>query len=210
MAFVPAALWHSKPFFAPKALYFLVIDCPAFCAGVVIRGPKRPSWMVHGLVAQPGPQRRIRIARGGRDRFVALGGSMVPGDAAGELLADPSRAAGDERLAAGVPGRDVSLRDLLERDFLQFRISQKPLERGVFTLEVFEPLDVLPPDRMAACPARRTESICGESPLRRSSARPGLVTRAAETAIERPGPHCVPVAGRIEALLQVEGLSNSG
>jgi hypothetical protein len=33
---------------------------------------------------------------------------------------------------------------------------------------------------------------------------------AAETAIERPGPHCVPVAGRIEALLQVEGLSNSG
>jgi hypothetical protein len=89
----------------------------------------------------------------------------------------PSRAAGDERLAAGVPGRDVSIRDLLERDFLQFRISQKPLERGVFTLEVFEPLDVLPPDRMAACPARRTESICGESPLRRSSARPGLVTR---------------------------------
>jgi hypothetical protein len=89
VAFVPAALWHSKPFFAPKALYFLVIDCPAFCAGVVIRGPKPPSWMVHGVVAQPGPQRRIRIARGGRDRLVALGGSMLPGDAAGELLADP-------------------------------------------------------------------------------------------------------------------------
>jgi hypothetical protein len=40
MAFVPAALWHSKPFYAPKALHFLVIDCPAFCAGVAIRGPK--------------------------------------------------------------------------------------------------------------------------------------------------------------------------
>jgi hypothetical protein len=39
------------------------------------------------------------------------------------------------------------------RDFVQFRISQKPLERGVFTLEVYEPLDVLPPDRIAASPA---------------------------------------------------------
>jgi hypothetical protein len=46
MAFVPAALWNSKPFVAPKALYFLVIDFPAFCAGVVIRGPTPPSWMV--------------------------------------------------------------------------------------------------------------------------------------------------------------------
>jgi hypothetical protein len=35
---------------------------------------------------------------------------------------------------------------------VQFRISQKPLERGVFTLEVFEPLGVLPSDPMAACP----------------------------------------------------------
>jgi hypothetical protein len=40
VAIVPAALWHSKPLFAPKALHFLVIDCPAFCTGVVIRGPK--------------------------------------------------------------------------------------------------------------------------------------------------------------------------
>lgn len=40
VAIVPAALWHSKPLFAPKALHFLVIDCPAFFAGVVIRAPK--------------------------------------------------------------------------------------------------------------------------------------------------------------------------
>jgi hypothetical protein len=26
VAFVPAALWHSKPFFAPMALHFLMID----------------------------------------------------------------------------------------------------------------------------------------------------------------------------------------
>jgi hypothetical protein len=57
------------------------------------------------------------------------------------------------------------------------RTSQKPLERGIFTLEVFEPLDVLPPDRMAACPARRTESTCGESPLDDRHHEPGLVTR---------------------------------
>jgi hypothetical protein len=40
VAIVQAALWHSKPLFAPKALQFLVIDCPAFYTGVVICGPK--------------------------------------------------------------------------------------------------------------------------------------------------------------------------
>jgi hypothetical protein len=69
---------------------------------------------------------------------------MLPSDAAGELLADPQHAACDLRLPAGVPGLDVSIRDLRERNFLQFHISQKPLERGVFTLEVFEPLDSSP------------------------------------------------------------------
>jgi len=64
-------------------------------------------------------------------------------DAAGEPLADPR---------------------LVERDSLQFRFSQKPLERGDFTPDVFEPLDVIPPDRMAAYRARRTESTCGQSP----------------------------------------------
>jgi hypothetical protein len=29
-------LWHWTPFIAPKALICFVIDCPAFCAGVVI------------------------------------------------------------------------------------------------------------------------------------------------------------------------------
>ena len=122
VAFVPAALWHSKPSFASKALHFLVIDCPAFCGRCDARA-ETPSRMVLGVVAQPGPQRRIRIV--------------------------------------GV----------------QFRISQKPLERGVFTLEVVEPLDVLPGPTGSPPTAPRTESSCGESPLRRSSPRPGLVTR---------------------------------
>jgi hypothetical protein len=40
MAIVPAAPRISKPLFAPKALQFLVIDCPLFCTGVVLCGPK--------------------------------------------------------------------------------------------------------------------------------------------------------------------------
>jgi hypothetical protein len=90
VAIVPAALWHSKPLFAPKTLHFLVIDCPAFCTGVVIPGPE---------MAQPGPQTSHPDRGGSRDR------------------------------------QYVSIRDLRERNFLQFRISQKPLERGVFTLK---------------------------------------------------------------------------
>ena len=77
---------------------------------------------------------------------VALGGLVLAGDAAGELLADPQHALQVTfRLAADVPGLDVSVRDLPKRGLLQFRISQKPLERGVFTLERFEPRD--PPAR---------------------------------------------------------------
>jgi hypothetical protein len=52
---------------------------------------------------------------------------MLPSDAAGELLANPQHAAGDSRLPAGVPGLDVSIRDLRDRNFLQFRISQNRL-----------------------------------------------------------------------------------
>ena len=63
----------------------------------------------------------------------------------------PARATGDLRPPAGVPGQNASIRDPRERNFLQFRMSQKPLERGVFTLTAVEPLDL--------------------------SARPGLVTR---------------------------------
>ena len=71
MAFAVAAL-YSKPFFAPKALHLLVIDCPAFSAGVVIRGSEPTSWVVLGVLAKPGSQggvgdplawqRRLRVA----------------------------------------------------------------------------------------------------------------------------------------------------
>ena len=92
---------------------------------------------------------------------VALGGLVLAGDAAGELLADPRHALQVTfRLAADVPGLDVSVRDLRERGFLQFRISQKPLERGVFTLKPVEPRD----------PPARPGSVTRE-PKRQSSGR---------------------------------------
>jgi hypothetical protein len=50
----------------------------------------------------------------------------------------------DLRLPAGVPGLHVSLRDLHERNYLHFRISQKRFGRGVFTFQVAEPLDSSP------------------------------------------------------------------
>ena len=90
----------------------------------------------------------------------------------------------DLRLPAGVPGLHDFISDLHERNFLHSRISQKRLGRGVFTIEVVAPRD--------------------------SSPRSGSVTRQPRRATERPGPQCVPVAGRIEALPLVEGLSNSG
>jgi hypothetical protein len=139
VAIVPAALWHSKPLFAPKTLHFLVIDCPAFCTGVVIPGPE---------MAQPGPQRRIRTVG------EAVTGNMFP-------------------FAISVSATFSNSASAKNRLSVAFSRSR-----------AFEPLDPSP--------------------------RPGLVYAAAETAIERPGPPSVAVAGRTEALPQVEGLSNSG
>lgn len=92
MAFSASTLRHSQPFFAPKALDLLVIDCPAFGAGVVIGGPKSTSWMVLGIGAKPVPQSGVRVLRCRRGGLVALGGAVLPGDAAGEPLADPQHA----------------------------------------------------------------------------------------------------------------------
>ena len=46
--------------------------------------------MILGVVAQPGPQRRIRIIDGGpHGGLVALGRAVLPGHAAGEPFANP-------------------------------------------------------------------------------------------------------------------------
>lgn len=66
-----------------------MIHAPAFTASIVIRGPKPPPGMVLGILPQPSPQRGIGIFWGLRQRFVALGGAVLPGDAAGEPFANP-------------------------------------------------------------------------------------------------------------------------
>ena len=75
-----------------KALNLLLIDCPAFGAGVVIGGSKPPPRMILGTGAKPGPQRCIRILGRGRGWFVSLGGALLPGHAAAEPFADPQHA----------------------------------------------------------------------------------------------------------------------
>ena len=89
VAFAASALRYPKSLFAPKALDLLVIHLPAFTTGIVIRGPKPPPGMVLGVLAQPHPQSGVGILWGRRRRFVALGGAMLPGHAAGEPFADP-------------------------------------------------------------------------------------------------------------------------
>jgi hypothetical protein len=84
-------LRHSQSFIAPKALDLLVIDKPAFAAGIVVGGPEPAAGMLLGVGPQPVPQGGIRIGRSARLGFVALGGAVLPGDAAGEPLADPQR-----------------------------------------------------------------------------------------------------------------------
>jgi hypothetical protein len=54
----------------------------------------------------------------------------------------PAPAGDDERLPAGVPGLEVSLRGLLEVGLLQLGIGQQPFEGGVLTLEIPEPFGV--------------------------------------------------------------------
>ncbi|OOK69694.1 hypothetical protein LAUMK191_02396 [Mycobacterium attenuatum] len=66
-----------------------MIDLPTFSAGIVISGPKPTPRMVFGVAAQPGPQAGIGVLGSLGGGFVALGGPMLPGHAAGEPFADP-------------------------------------------------------------------------------------------------------------------------
>lgn len=89
VTFTAAPLRNAQPFRTPKTLNLLVIDDPAFTAGIVVGRPETTARMVLGVLAQPVPQGGVRILRSARDRFVALGGAVLPGDAAGEPFADP-------------------------------------------------------------------------------------------------------------------------
>ena len=64
MAFAASPLRHPQPFFAPKALDLLVIDDPAFAAGVVIGGPEPAPRMILGVVRAARPATRHQDPRG--------------------------------------------------------------------------------------------------------------------------------------------------
>jgi hypothetical protein len=66
-----------------------VIHFPAFATRIVIGGPETAAGMLLGVGSQPLPQRGVRIVWCRRGGFVALGSAVLPGDAAGEPLADP-------------------------------------------------------------------------------------------------------------------------
>ena len=89
MAFTSPSLRYPQTFLAPKPLNFLVVNDPALTAGVVVGRPEPAAGMTLGVGTQPVPQRGIRVIGCGRDGFVALGGAVLPGHAAGEPFADP-------------------------------------------------------------------------------------------------------------------------
>ena len=66
-----------------------MIDDPALSPGVMVSGPKPTPRVILGVVAKPGPQRRIRIIDGGPHRLGSLGRAVLPGHAAGEPFANP-------------------------------------------------------------------------------------------------------------------------
>jgi hypothetical protein len=92
VAFTLSTLRHPQSFLTPKALNLLVIHCPAFTSGVVVSRPEATAGMILGVGPQPLPQCGIRIGGCRRGGFVALGGAVLPGDAAGEPFTDPQYA----------------------------------------------------------------------------------------------------------------------
>jgi hypothetical protein len=65
--FAAAALRHPEPFVTPQPLHLLVVDRPAFAAGVVVGPTMTPSGVGFGVIPQPLPQPGVRIVRCGRD-----------------------------------------------------------------------------------------------------------------------------------------------
>ena len=91
MTFALSPLRYPQAFFAPKPLDLLVIDDPPLAAGIMVGRPETAAGMLLSIAPQPLPQGGVRIGGSRRDGFVALGSAVLPGDAAGEPLADPQR-----------------------------------------------------------------------------------------------------------------------
>lgn len=55
----------------------------------MVSGPKTTTRMIPGVLAQPGPQRGIRVGRRVGQALMPLSGGVLPGDPAREPLTDP-------------------------------------------------------------------------------------------------------------------------
>ena len=109
MVLTPPPLRHTQTHLTLKQLDLLVIHCPALTAGIAISRPQAAPGKLLGVPAQPDPQGGIRILRAGCDRFVALGGAMLPGDAAGNRSLTPKRPLEGGRTAARRHAADLEL-----------------------------------------------------------------------------------------------------
>ncbi len=146
------------------------------------------------------------VLGGSRDRLVALGHSMLPGAAAGELIADPRHAL---QVTYGCPPAfRAKMFPFAISLSATFSNSASAKNRLSVAFSRSRSLSRLTSSRRTEWqPAPRgvpKELVAKAAPTIFTTTR--FSYAAAETAIERPGPQCVPVAGRIEALLQVEGL----
>ena len=89
MAFASVPLRHPQTFLTPKALNLLVIDDPPLATSVMVGRPEATPRMVLSVLAKPPSQSGIRMLGSIGGGFVALGGAVLPGHAAGEPFADP-------------------------------------------------------------------------------------------------------------------------
>lgn len=62
VTFALSPLRHPQAFITPKMFEFLMIDDPAFAAGIVVGGPEAATRMVLGVFPQPVPQGGVGVA----------------------------------------------------------------------------------------------------------------------------------------------------
>jgi hypothetical protein len=142
--FEVSALRDTQPFLTPQPLDLFVVHRPALTAGVIICTPASLPRVFLRISTQPVPQPTVRV----RDRvsleWPTVCRSAQPGHTKRHPLAHHlhSHQMNHGGMAPAL-GLEVSLRQLLQRSFLQLCLSQQPLQCHVMLLEHFEAFRVL-------------------------------------------------------------------
>jgi len=84
-------LRDAEALVAPQPLDLLVVDKPAFAAGIVVGAAMAPPGVGFGVVAQPLPQCGVQVDGCAVDWLMALSCSVLPGHSAGEPFTHPHR-----------------------------------------------------------------------------------------------------------------------